>query len=307
MIQRLITISACLALGTASSAVGQTRLTLSEAVARARAQNLDARSAAAAEAEAAERITQARGGYFPRVDFTESWQRGDQPVFVFGSLLSQRQFTADNFAIGPLNHPDAVDNFRSAFTVEQAIFNPATSARVRAARAGGEVAASNRALVDRNLAVEVTEAYGRVLVAMAGKQTAAAAIVTAQADRELAGNRRDAGRVTDADVQQLDVRLAHLREQQMRADADERIARATLNQILGESLDAAFDLETTPEAATSVPGSLSALQTEALVNRPDIKVAMLREQEAIAARDTARAAFLPQIAAQFGWEVNGGH
>jgi uncharacterized protein with von Willebrand factor type A (vWA) domain len=79
-------------------ASAQPPLSLSEAIARARARNPDAGSAAAAEREAAERVTQARGGYFPKVDVAESWQRGNDPVFVFSSHLAQRQFTAADFA-----------------------------------------------------------------------------------------------------------------------------------------------------------------------------------------------------------------
>src|SRR3989338_192697 len=118
------------ALGLAVPAAAQTTLTLAEAIARARSQNPDAGSAAAAEREAAERITQARAGHLPRVDVVESWQRGNQPVFVFGSLLAQRQFTAADFALGALNHPDALDNFRSAVIVEQSLFDGATRANV---------------------------------------------------------------------------------------------------------------------------------------------------------------------------------
>ena len=42
-------------------------------------------------------------------------------------------------------------------------------------------------------------------------------VETARAARALAGNRRDAGRVTDADVLQLDVFLARMLEQQVQA------------------------------------------------------------------------------------------
>ena len=94
------------ALGLAAPAAAQTPLTLTEAIARARAQNPDAGSTAAAEREAAQRVTQARAGYLPKVDVVESWQRGNQPVFVFSSLLAQRQFTAADFALGALNHPE---------------------------------------------------------------------------------------------------------------------------------------------------------------------------------------------------------
>ncbi len=41
-------------------------------------------------------------------------------------------------------------------------------------------------------------------------------------------------------------------------------------------------------------------------NRPDVKLAALQEQLAGANQTAARAAFLPQVAAQAGWEFNGG-
>src|SRR3990172_6133242 len=97
-------------------------------------------ASAAAEREAAERVTQARAGYLPKVDVAESWQRGNQPVFVFSSLLAQRQFTAADFALSALNQPDALDNFRSAVTIEQSLFDGATRANVAAAGIGHEMA-----------------------------------------------------------------------------------------------------------------------------------------------------------------------
>jgi outer membrane protein len=306
MMRRLFVLIAVLALGTAAPAASQTRLTLSDAIARARSQNLDARLAATGEPASIERIAQARGGYLPKVDLSESWQRGDQPVFVFSSLLAQRRFTPADFAIDALNHPDAVNNFRTALTVEQGLFTPATTARVRVARIGGDLAAAERESIDEALAFGVTAAYGRVLVAAAAKQTAAAAIATAQADRDLAGNRRDVGRVTDADVLQLEVYLARMQEQRIRADADERIARATLNQMMGEPLDTVFSLDPAPDAGGIAISSVPALEAQALANRSDVKIAGLQKQQAAAAHDAARAAFLPEIGAQLGWEINGG-
>ena len=110
---------------------------MSEAIARTKAHNPDAGSAAAAEREAAERVTQVRGGYFPKVDVAESWQRGNHPVFVFSSLLAQRQFTATDFALDALNHPVATDNFRTAFSVEQSLFDRTTSANSEPRRSLG--------------------------------------------------------------------------------------------------------------------------------------------------------------------------
>ena len=294
------------ALFVAPPACAQSPLSLSQAIARAKARNPDAGSAAAAEREAAERVTQARGGYFPKVDVAESWQRGNNPVFVFSSLLAQRQFTAADYGpIDALNRPAATDNFRAAFSVEQPLFDRTISANVRAASIARDMAATGRQLVDDELTSAVTDAFGRVLIAAATVRSAAAMVETARADRELAGNRRDAGRVTDADVLQLDVYLASTLEQQVQAASDERIARARLNQLMGEPLDTMFSLDlTAPAIALDITNS-AGLEEEALKNRPEVALAWQQEQLAAATVDAAKAAFLPQVVAQGGWELNG--
>jgi outer membrane protein len=286
-------------------ASAQSPLSLSEAIARAKAHNPDAGSAAAAEREAAERVTQVRGGYFPRVDVAESWLRGNQPVFVFSSLLAQRQFAAPDFALDALNHPAATNNFRAAFSVEQLLFDRTTSANVRAASIARDMAATGKQLVAQDLTTAVTDAFGRVLIAAATARSAAATVETARADREMAGNRRDAGRVTDADVLQLDVYLARTLEQQVQATSDERIARARLNQLMGEPLSTMFSLDLTlPAVAIDLTDS-AGLEEEALKNRPEVALAKQQEQLAAAMLDAAQAAFLPHVAAQGSWELNG--
>ena len=294
-----------IALGLPVPADAQIRLTLADAIARARAQNPDAGSSVAAEREAAQRVTQARASYWPKVDVAESWQRGNQPVFVFSSLLAQRQFTAADFALGALNDPDALDNFRAAVTVEQPLFDGAARANITLAGIGYEMAGATRLMVDHDRAASVTAAYGRVLAAAGARRSADAAVDTARADRELAGNRRDAGRVTDADVLQIDVHLSRTREQQIVAASEERIARARLNQLMGAPLGDAFLLDTAPVISGIDAIDLAALEAEAIKARPDVTLAALQEQLARAGQTAARAAFLPHVSAQGGWELNG--
>jgi outer membrane protein TolC len=240
------------------------------------------------------------------VDVAESWQRGNHPVFVFSSLLAQRQFTAAGFALDALNHPAVTDNFRAAVSVEQSLFDRTTSARVRAAAIQREMAATGKQLVDQDLTSAVTDAFGRVLVAAATARSAAAMVETARADRELAGNRRDAGRVTDADVLQLDVYLARTLEQQVQATSDEHIARARLNQLMGEPLRTMFSLDLTLPAIAADITNPAGLEEEALKNRPEVALAVQQEQLAAATVDAAQSAFLPQVAALGAWELNGG-
>jgi len=290
----------------ARHASAQSPLSLSEAIAIARSRNPDVGSAAAAEREAAERVTQVRGGYFPRVDVAESWQRGNHPVFVFSSLLAQRQFTAADFALDALTHPAATNNFRAAFSVEQSLFDRATSANVRAASIEQDMAATGRQLVDQGLTAAVTDAFGRVLIASATARAAAATVEAARTDRELAANRRDAGRVTDADVLQLDVFLARTLEQQVQAISDEAVARARLNQLMGEPLGARFSLDLAPPPIAIDVSDPARLEEEALKMRPEVALAIQQQQLAAARVEAAQAAFLPQVDVQGGWELNGG-
>ena len=289
----------------AQSAAAQSSLSLAEAIGRARTHNPDVGTAAAAEREATERVAEARGGYFPRVDVSESWQRGNNPAFVFSSLLAQRQFTAADFALDALNHPAASNNFRTAFSVEQALFDRITSTQVRAATIGREIAATGKALVNQDLASAVTDAFGRVLIAAATVRSAAATVETARADRELAGNRRDAGRTTDADVLQLDVYLARTLERQVHAISDERIARARLNQLMGEPLTAVFSLDRTPTAIAIDVTNAAGLEEEAVKNRPEVALARQQQLLADANVQAAQASFMPQVSAQGAWELNG--
>jgi outer membrane protein TolC len=120
-----------------SASAAQDTLSLSQAIALTLANNPALRAADAGVGEADQRLEQARSGYLPRVNIVESWQRSDQPVFVFSSLLSQRRFGPEHFAIDALNHPDSVNNFRTLFAVEQPIFDGArTPSGVRAAKLG---------------------------------------------------------------------------------------------------------------------------------------------------------------------------
>jgi outer membrane protein len=293
------------ALFVAVPAYGQSPLSLPEAIARAKAANPDAGAAAAVERAAREHVTQARASYFPKIDLAESWQRGNHPVFVFSSLLAQRRFSAADFALDALNHPATTSSFRTAVSAELPLFDRSASTNIRVASIAQKMAATGRHLVDEDLTSAVTEAFGRVLVAASTVGSAAAIVESARADRELAGNRRDAGRATDADVLQLDVYLARSRQQLVQATSDERIARARLNQLMGEALDAMFALDaTTPLTAIDITDSAE-LEAEGLQNRPEVALARQQAQLAAASLDAARAAFLPQIAAQGVWELNG--
>jgi outer membrane protein len=286
-------------------AVAQERLSLSRAVAEAMEHNPELRSSRAAESEAGERVAQARAAYLPRVDFVQEWQRGDQPVFVFGSLLAQRRFSEANFALPALNYPDAVGIHRTGLSIRQLIFDGArTRSEVRSAVIGRQVAALSAVGRRSDVALATTEAFGQVLRAGADRRAAEAAVQAAEEDVRRAERRRDAGMATQADVLSLQVHAARMQERRIRAESDETVARATLNRLMGSPLDEEQLLdEAIPHV--SQPGPIAEMEAEALANRVEPRQASLHEELARTARTAARSAFLPQIALQGAYELNG--
>ena len=119
-------------------AQAQEPLTLDRAISAALINNASLRAARASGAEADAHVGEARSGFFPRLTLSESWQRSNQPVFVFSSLLAARQFGAANFAIDALNNPDPIGFFHGAVGVDQLIFDGGGQ------RAGTDAAARRR-------------------------------------------------------------------------------------------------------------------------------------------------------------------
>jgi outer membrane protein TolC len=286
------------------AAPAQTSLTLEEAMKRAQGETADARALASAIGEADARIQRAQSGFWPRVDVSETIQRGNQPVFVFGSLLSQRRFTAANFAIPALNQPDAVTNTRTGVVLEQSVFDAGlTRLGVEAARLNREMTVTTRDAARQDLAFRAAQAFVRVLQLDATVRATDAAVAAAESDRQRAGARREIGLVTEADVLTVDVHLADMRQRQIAAAGDLAVARIQLADALGLPLTA--PVVPVRPAARPVPPNVEALVTEALTTHPGLRRADVHVQLADNGQRTARAAFLPTVGLQAAWEFNG--
>jgi outer membrane protein TolC len=284
---------------------GQTALSLDEAMARARAATPAARALEAAGREAEARVREARSGYLPRVDVSESVQRGNGPVYVFSSLLSQRRFTEANFAIPSLNDPDAVTNLRAAVTIDQAVFDAGlTRLAVRGAELGRELASTERARAAQDLALNAARAFLAVLRLEAATAASEAAVVAAESDLDRARARRESGLATDADVLAVEVHLADMRGRQIAASGDLAVARIELAEATGLALDEPLML-VRPASPAGPAGDAQPLVQEALERRPEQRDAELRVRLAENARLSARAAYLPRVGVRGGWEVNG--
>lgn len=280
------------------AAPGQTPLTLKDAVKQALGRHPSLQAAEARIQAAESRVGQARSGYLPRVQYMENLMRGNNPVYVFGSLLTQRQFTAANFDIGRLNRPDALNNFQSMVTAEQLVYDfGGVKHGVKAAEFGKKISEAERRAAELELIARVARAYHGVTLAAQALEVAREALKTAEADLKRAQTVRDAGLATEADVLAVQVHAAAMREQVIRRDADLKVARAALNEALGLPLDTPHELATPLAPAAAVEAASPEL-------RPEIEQIRMARQAAEAQARSARSGYLPQIAFRAALEAD---
>src|ERR1035438_2585626 len=208
----------------------QDPLSLREAVRLAIREN-KAIAGTAAGAQASEaRITQARGGRLPKINYSESFTRSDNPVFVFSSLLTQHQFGVENFAIGPLNRPDPLNNFQSQVTVDQPIYDAGqTRNAVKSAELAQKMTGEEQRLVQMNVISGAARAYYGAVLAAENLKAAEQAVRSAEADLKRAEAVRTAGMSTDVDAS---VPFYFSQQLDHEASATWQVLRSEFDQLL---------------------------------------------------------------------------
>lgn len=289
----------------AVSAGAQDAISLKDAVLLALGKNKSLEAAAAARNATQTRITQARSGLLPKVNYSESWTRSNNPVFVFGSLLSQRQFGPQNFEIGSLNSPNFINNFQSQITLDQTLYGAGqTMQTVRSAELTRELTSEEGRRTQTEVIAQVIRAYYDSLLSADQLSVTGQSIRSAEADLERAKNIRSAGMSTDVDVLSIRVHLASVRELQIRRTADVDVARAALNDAIGLPLDAAHTLTTQLVPLDLPEVALREQENTAIEQRPEARQAKLAIRLAETQVATARSARLPQVTLHGAFEAD---
>lgn len=275
---------------------GQEPLSLRDAIQRGLRQNPGIHASQAREKAAEDRIRFARGGYYPQVNYQEMAQRSNNPVFVFGARLTQRQFTEQDFGISSLNKPGFVNNFQSMVTVDQVLFDAGrTRSSVRGAQIGEQMERQRTKAEEMEIMQQTAEAY---LGAKLGEQALRAAeesVRSAMADLERAEAFRREGLSTDADVLSIRVHLASVRQQVIERKMQLEVARAALNIAMGEAEDGMFQL-VTPLAESGYEAlPLAESQQNALHSRPEMAQMRNAIEAARLGEKTAKSAYWPEV------------
>lgn len=283
----------------------QEPLSLKEAVRLALTKNQSVAAADATQQEAASSVTEAHSGYLPKIDYTESWTRSDNPVFVFSSLLTQHQFAAEDFQLGPLNRPDFLNNFASRITADQPLYDAGRTRRaVQARQLSQDITKEDSRRVRMEVIAAVLRSYCDALLGAEQVRVTEQALRSAQADLDRAEARRGAGMTTDADVLSIRVHLAGVREQQIERSAAFDVARASLNDAIGLPLDEAHQLTTALSPTAISTTTAEQYESGGVAARPESREVKLAAQLAENQVANARSSYRPEVGLHTAFEAD---
>lgn len=297
--------AAFLCCSSASFAWSGAVLSLADAVAGSveHSYELKSRSAAVSGAEAAAR--RAAAMRLPGLRFRSEAVRGDDPVYVFGSLLRQKAFTMDDFALDKLNEPSPMANFSNSLELSVPLF---TGFKIRDSRRLAGIAAAQgraaRGFAEKGTAFETTQKYLMLLLKtelarLAGETAASTRDELAAADRL-----KDKGLVLGSDYYAAQAILSSLAAAETGFAGEARAAAASINVLMGVEAGAAV----TPSGALarppySLPGEQELLSGIEM-RRGDITAARLQSEAAEIAKNMESNSLLPQIGAFAGVQTD---
>jgi outer membrane protein len=289
----------------AGLARGQDALSLKEAVRQAMARSKVIEASGASGDAMHARVTAAKAGLLPTVSYSESWTRSDNPVFVFSSLLTQRQFSESNFGVTSLNQPGFRNNFQSLVTGDQFLYDAGRTKRaVRSAELGEDASREDSRRSQLDVIAQVVRFYYATQLGVEQVNVTVQAMRSAEADLERSEARRTSGMATDADVLSIRVHLAGVREERIRRSADLEVARAALNDAIGLPLDTVHSL-TTPLAPLPVAQpELSSYERNGVDGRPEARQSRLAVEIARVHTADAHGTFSPQVTLHGAFEAD---
>lgn len=274
--------------------------TLEQAVIFARTNAPDSVIARHRIAGANARIVQAEAAFWPTVQVQSSYSRTDNPVSVFGSVLNQRAYAP---SLDFNNVPD-VDNLNVRGIVTVPLYAGGRNVAGRAAARRNAAAAREEAEGVRNrLEFEVVRAHYTVVKARRFMEAAEQGVRALEASGEIGRKRFSAGNLLKADLLDIEVRLAHAREDLVKARNSEALALAAFKNLLGLE-DREIDIAESA-ARPTVP------ETRMTPDRPELRALFARQAAAEAEVRRAKGGYLPKVDAfaqgdhDSGWRMDG--
>lgn len=204
-----------------------------------------------------EELAQAKAGknlawaeLFPRIQGVTSMETTDDPVGVFGDLLRQKSFTAQDFELNALNTPRHRTNYHFGLTGEMLLFDSFnTISKIRSARRLVKSADLEADFTEMEASLVTLESYLAILHARELLNITASLKEVVDRDLQQAEDLKQKGMILGADFYAAKVAAAGIERALNRARTRMKTSRMFMNILMGEDPGLEWD------AVGKIPGS----------------------------------------------------
>ncbi|MGD8981538.1 MAG: TolC family protein, partial [Desulfobacterales bacterium] len=246
-----------------------------------------------------------QSGFFPKVNFSQSFNRTTNPMWAFGTKLNQSVITQADFDPQRLNDPDAINNFASTFALSWSIYEGGRT------KLGWEQAKQNLSIASltlertrQNVIAQTAAAYVGLVLAQKNIMVIKQALDTATANLKMIQSRYDSGFVVKSDLLRAKVRIADLEQQYLLAKSRFRIGEAMLNASMGSGDANPLNPVTPLTIGSEINETIDNWINIALSKRPEMENLRLEEEIAKKEVKKSRAGHYPDVNLIGNYEIN---
>ena len=280
-------------------------LTLSESIQIAAKENPKIKAASFQEETLGSQVLQARSGFFPVVDFTETYNRTNNPMWAFGTKLNQGVITQADFDPETLNDPDDISNFASAVSMAWTVYDGGrTKTNWKQAHHNHTIASSMLKQTRQDVIAQTAKAYIGMLLAQKSLMVIEQSLDIAKTNLKMVNSRFKSGFVVKSDFLRAKVRVAELEQQRLQSESQLKIAEAVLNANMGYTDDRPLRLVSPLSQHTETTGSIDEWIEIALSRRPDLEKLGYQEDIAKEEINKAYSEHFPDVKLIGNYEIN---
>ena len=247
----------------------------------------------------------AQSGFYPQLNFSQSFNRTTNPMWAFGTKLNQAAITQGDFDPARLNDPDAIDNFASNFVLSWSIYEGGrTKIGWEQAKQNLSIASLTLELTRQNVIARTAAAYVGLVLAQKNIMVTKQALETSNANLKMIQSRYDSGFVVKSDLLRAMVHIADLEQQQLLAESRFKINEAMLNASMGSGEVNPLNPVTPLAISSEIQGNVDTWIDTALSKRPEMANLRLEEEIAKKEVDKSRAGHYPDVNLIGNYEIN---
>ncbi len=205
-------------------------------------------------------ITAAQSAYFPRVVLSGGYSRTNNPMYSFGNILNQSQFSQNI----DFNNPGTSDDLNLTGTIQYRLYNGGRDrAEINAARAQKKAALFEQDALHRRLAFEVVRSFYSIVQAEDNVEARTSSLQAITVSLAAAQARFEAGDLLRADLLNLEVQKSRAAENLIVARNGLKLAKQGFLNLLGLK-QRTVQLDTNQIDRQDVPQELN------FANRPEL-------------------------------------